>query len=363
VPIETTTAVHVRTGHLPAGNLGGGQLRRGLWRWAIQVIAMALAITLVPSVSSAAPSVASVQREVDRLRTLAAEKYESANEANIRIRALEKEMQVLQGREVVLRKDLDAASTVIEKIARQNYMSGGLGQSLGLVFSADPSQYLSDASTLGYVSTNYARQLRQFSTSKQRVDASQSVVSDKTALLIRERAILNKEIAKAKSSLAAAEKLLNTLKKEDRERLAKEESEREGRIFDASKKYASSFVGDNSRGSKALKYALAQIGDVYVWAAAGPTRWDCSGLTMRAFQTAGVSLPHSSRAQVRYGKNISFSSVKPGDLVFFGKPISHVAIYMGGGKMVHAPRPGKRVEVVDFPRSFGRKPFVGAKRI
>jgi cell wall-associated NlpC family hydrolase len=331
--------------------------------WAIQVIAIALALSLIPSVSSAAPSVASVQREVDRLRTIAAEKYESANEANIRIKALEKEMQVLQGREVVLRKDLDAASTVIEKIARENYMSGGLGQSLGLVFSVDPSQYLSDASTLGFVSTNYARQLRQFSTSKQRVDASQSVVSDKTALLIRERAILNKEIAKAKSSLASAEKLLNTLKKEDRERLAREESEREGRIFDASKKYASSFVGDNTRGSKALKYALAQIGDIYVWAAAGPTRWDCSGLTMRAFQNAGVSLPHSSRAQIRYGKNISFSSVKPGDLVFFGKPISHVAIYMGGGKMVHAPRPGKRVEVTEFPRSFGRKPFAGAKRI
>uniref|UniRef100_UPI00404B8335 NlpC/P60 family protein n=1 Tax=Candidatus Planktophila sp. TaxID=2175601 RepID=UPI00404B8335 len=300
-------------------NMGGGQVRGGMWRWAIAMIAMALAITLIPSVSSAAPSVASVQREVDRLRTVAAEKYEAANEANIRIKALEKEMQILQGREVVLRKDLDAASTVIEKIARENYMSGGLGQSLSLVFSVDPSQYLSDASTLGFVSTNYARQLREFSTSKQRVDASQSVVSDKTALLIRERAVLNKEIAKAKSSLASAEKLLNTLKKEDRARLAKEESEREGRIFNASKKYASSFVGDNSRGSKALKYALAQIGDVYVWAAAGPTRWDCSGLTMRAFQKAGVSLPHSSRAQVRYGKNVSFNSVKPGDLVFFWK--------------------------------------------
>jgi cell wall-associated NlpC family hydrolase len=263
----------------------------------------------------------------------------------------------------VLRKDLDAASSVIEKIARENYMSGGLGQSLGLVFSADPSQYLADASTLNYVSTNYARQLRQYSTSKQRVDASQSVVTDKTALLIRERAILNKEIAKAKSSLESAEKLLNSLKKEDRERLAKEEKDREGRIFDASKKYASSFVGDNTRGSKALKYALAQIGDIYVWAAAGPTRWDCSGLTMRAFQNAGVSLPHSSRAQIRYGKNISFGSVKPGDLVFFGSPISHVAIYMGGGKMVHAPRPGKRVEVTEFPRSFGSKRFAGATRI
>ena len=130
-----------------------------------------------------------------------------------------------------------------------------------------------------------------------------------------------------------------------------------------SKGYAASYKGDNSRGSIALKFALKQIGDVYVWAAAGPTRWDCSGLTMRAFQTAGVSLPHSSRAQIRYGKSISYANLKPGDLVFFGKPISHVSIYMGGGKMVQAPRPGKKVEVVPLTRMFGAKPFVGARRL
>jgi cell wall-associated NlpC family hydrolase len=84
---------------------------------------------------------------------------------------------------------------------------------------------------------------------------------------------------------------------------------------------------------------------------------------MRAFQQAKVSLPHSSRMQIRYGKSISSRGLKPGDLLFFGKPISHVSIYMGGGKMVHAPRPGKRVEVTNFTRSFGRKPFVGAKRL
>jgi cell wall-associated NlpC family hydrolase len=84
---------------------------------------------------------------------------------------------------------------------------------------------------------------------------------------------------------------------------------------------------------------------------------------MRAFQKAGVSLPHSSRIQVRYGKPVSFYSVKPGDLLFFGKPISHVSIYMGGGKMVQAPRPGKKVEVVKFSKRFGAKPFVGARRL
>ena len=84
---------------------------------------------------------------------------------------------------------------------------------------------------------------------------------------------------------------------------------------------------------------------------------------MRAFQKAGVSLPHSSRVQINYGKSISYSALKPGDLLFFGKPISHVSIYMGGGRMVQAPRPGKRVEVVGLTMKFGSKPFVGARRL
>lgn len=84
---------------------------------------------------------------------------------------------------------------------------------------------------------------------------------------------------------------------------------------------------------------------------------------MRSYQAAGVSLPHSSRMQFSYGKSVSFSSLKPGDLLFFGKPISHVSIYMGGGKMVQAPRPGKKVEVVPLTRMFGAKPFVGARRL
>jgi cell wall-associated NlpC family hydrolase len=213
------------------------------------------------------------------------------------------------------------------------------------------------------VSRNYAKQLREFAVKKQNVEATQLVVADKTTLLRIERSRLNRQVSAAKEDLAQAQKILNNLKKEDRERLAREEADRENRILSDSKKYAQSYKGDNTRGSIALKYALAQVGDVYVWAAAGPTRWDCSGLTMRSFQKAGVSLPHSSRIQIKYGKNISASSLKPGDLLFFGKPISHVSIYMGGGKMVQAPRPGKRVEVVNFTKVFGKKPFVGARRL
>jgi cell wall-associated NlpC family hydrolase len=327
------------------------------------LLALVLIMGISPGVAQAAPSVASAQREVDRLRTLAAEKFEDANEATIRIKALEKETNSLLTREAVLQKELDAASTTLSRIAIAQYTAGGIGQGLDLLFSSDPTRYLSDAGTMDLLARNYSKQLREYATTKQKVEASQFVVADRTALLRLEREKLNRQVALAKSDLAKAEKILKSLKKEDRERLAREEAAREDKILNASKKYAQSYKGDNSRGSVALKYALKQVGDVYVWAAAGPTRWDCSGLTMRAFQQAGVSLPHSSRIQVKYGKSISAGSLKPGDLLFFGKPISHVSIYMGGGKMVQAPRPGKRVEVVKFVRMFGKKPFVGARRI
>lgn len=329
----------------------------------IFILVIALLLGFTPSSSWAAPSVANAQREVDRLRTLAAEKYEAANEATIRIKQLEQQTAVLENRESALRKELDAAGLTLSRIAISQYTDSGLGQGLDLLFSSDPSQYLADAGALDMVTRKYAQQLREFAVKKQNVEATQLVVADRTSLLRAERVKLNRQVAAAKEDLAKAQRILNNLKKEDRDRLAKLEADRENKILSESKKYAQSYKGDNTRGSIALKYALAQVGDVYVWAAAGPTRWDCSGLTMRSFQQAGVSLPHSSRIQIKYGKNISSSSLKPGDLLFFGKPISHVSMYMGGGKMVQAPRPGKKVEVVNFTKMFGKKPFVGARRL
>ena len=313
--------------------------------------------------AQAAPSVASVQRDIDRLRTLAAEKFEAANEATIRIKSLQKERDSLQKREALIQGDLEIASKVLSKIAISTYQGSGFGGTFELLFSSDPTQYLSDASILDGISKGFSKKLREFAATKQRVQATQFVLADRTSLLIAEEKRLNRQVVEAKTALLKAEKLLKSLAKADRERLLREEAAREDKIQSNSKGYAASYKGDNTRGSIALKYALQQIGDVYVWAAAGPTRWDCSGLTMRAFQKAGVSLPHSSRVQVKYGKSVAYSNVKPGDLLFFGKPISHVSIYMGGGKMVQAPRPGKRVEVVNLTKMFGRKPFVGARRL
>jgi cell wall-associated NlpC family hydrolase len=111
----------------------------------------------------------------------------------------------------------------------------------------------------------------------------------------------------------------------------------------------------------AVNTALAQLGDPYVWAAAGPNAFDCSGLTQYAYAAAGVTLPHSSSAQSKMGTAVSRAQLQPGDLVFFYSPVSHVGMYIGNGQMVHASTAGSPVLVssVDMAGYVGARRFVG----
>lgn len=111
-----------------------------------------------------------------------------------------------------------------------------------------------------------------------------------------------------------------------------------------------------------ISFARAQIGEPYQWGADGPGSWDCSGLTMRAWEQAGVYLPHYSAAQYDQSTPISRSQLRPGDLVFWGDSpgsIFHVGLYIGDGQMIHAPRTGTdvRIDSIDYwvpPSYFGR---------
>lgn len=120
----------------------------------------------------------------------------------------------------------------------------------------------------------------------------------------------------------------------------------------------------NSRAQKAIDFAKAQLGDPYQWGAAGPDSWDCSGLTMGAWGAAGVSLPHYAASQYYDSTPISVNQLQPGDLVFWGTSnnpdsIHHVAIYLGNGQIIHAPRTGEDVQIDNMyywtpPNFFGR---------
>jgi peptidoglycan DL-endopeptidase CwlO len=122
--------------------------------------------------------------------------------------------------------------------------------------------------------------------------------------------------------------------------------------------WAPSFIGGTQYGTvegaaKAIAYARDQLGKPYVWGASGPNSFDCSGLTLMAWRQGGVSLPHWTVAQWAQAKKIPASQARPGDLVFFAFDISdtstihHVGLYIGGGRMIHAPHTGDVVREAD----------------
>jgi peptidoglycan DL-endopeptidase CwlO len=118
--------------------------------------------------------------------------------------------------------------------------------------------------------------------------------------------------------------------------------------------------GTPAAARKAVEFALAQVGKPYVWGAAGPSSFDCSGLTMASYARAGISLPHSAAQQYNYGHHVSFSQLRPGDLIFLYSPIGHVEMYIGEGLAVSAPTEGEDVKVI--PVSAGGD-YAGATRL
>ena len=123
---------------------------------------------------------------------------------------------------------------------------------------------------------------------------------------------------------------------------------------------AAPVAAPNGAAQKAVDTALAQRGDMYGYGSTGPDRFDCSGLTTFAYRAAGVTLPRTSKAQAAFGTPVSKADLRPGDLVFFYSPVSHVGMYIGNGQMVHASTAGKPVAVVQLD---SMPSFSGARRV
>lgn len=330
---------------------------------ALAITALLAPMALAMEPAYAAPSLQEIQRQVAQLQDEASDAHEGSLAAKVQLAQLTRTLTGIRQQAAVQGETVAQLRKSLGVIAVEQYKSGGLSQGLELLFSSDPTLYLSAAGSLDSITRRKSMQLHAYATAQQRLNATTLTVKDKLVLVRATQARFTAQAAKAQSKLRQAEKIVAKLKKSDRARLAKLVKQENDKDQVSSLAFAKQTKAGSGRAGIALKFALAQIGDIYVFGGAGMEYWDCSGLTMKAYKAAGVSLPHSAAAQANYGKKVSFNDLRPGDLVFFGNPISHNGIYIGGGRMVNAPRTGQRVKIASFGAYFGKLRFVAARRL
>jgi len=219
-----------------------------------------LSIFTSPS-SSAAPTLAQVQSQVIRLEEEATAAAEGAQEAKVKLNSLTRSLAGIQAQAALQAKTVDAISKTLGAIAIDQYKSGTISQSLELLFSSDPSLYLSSAGSLEAITRQKGIQLRKFQSAEQQLNATSLTVSDRLAQVKALEKRLAEKSALVTAKLAQAESLLAKLKKEDRERLARLAREREDADQASSLKAARSVAAVSGRGGMALRFAFKQIGD------------------------------------------------------------------------------------------------------
>jgi cell wall-associated NlpC family hydrolase len=333
---------------------------------ALCTAAAATTAVVIPATAEPRPSIAAVERQVAALEERAEHAAERYNDLRVQIADVERGLARTRANVAKSQRRVDATRRLMGQLARTSYQTGSVDPTVQLLLSGDPASMLDRASSLDQLAKTQ-------STALDKVVAARNSLAQDTAALdsqlvalrdLQERAAREKRAMD--DSVAAAQRVLSTLRVEERAKLAAAERARREAATRASRSERRRiaeeepvFTGPASgRARKAVEVALAQVGDSYVYAADGPDAFDCSGLTTFAWRAAGVSLPRSSRAQHAAGRKVSRSDLQPGDLVYFYSPISHVGIYIGDGKMVHAanPRDDVRVDPISL------MPYSGATR-
>ena len=240
---------------------------------------------------------------------------------------------------------LAVGQQAIAQLAAANYMNSGLDPTFQALTSGDPGQFLSQASAIaeidqssGVMVSTLSHQVEQALRDKETAQQQITAVN----------ALENQMNGKKKLILAKIDKVNSAAMKQAMD------------VFEQTGQYPKVTIPTaNTVGAQALQAAISRLGDPYVWGAAGPTTFDCSGLMMWAYQQVGISLPHFTVSQYNSGVHVSRNDLEPGDLVFFFPNISHVGMYIGNGMMINAPNFGEDVKVEPvFWNS-----FVGAVRI
>ncbi|RSS74020.1 C40 family peptidase [Streptomyces sp. WAC06614] len=334
--------------------------------------AVCLAVVLVAaSPGGAARAVPEPGQDVGQLLTELQGLYQRAEEAAEAYNATEAALAARQGEERRLSSELGAARSALARhraaagrLARAQYQGAqdALPRYARMLLAEDPQAVLEQRRVAAREAAHRAALIQRLTRSEAQAGTlaakAREELRTQTTLAARQKA-QKEEVA---ARLQQVERLLASLTSDQLAELsARERAVTAGAQRDL---LASGQLGSTTTrtptaaGGAAVRYAAAQIGKPYVWGAEGPGSFDCSGLTSRAWAAAGRAIPRTSQEQWAQLTRIPLNQLRPGDLVVYFPKATHVALYVGDGKVVQAPRPGARVKVSPIAAN----PLLGAVR-
>ncbi|MEU1405280.1 NlpC/P60 family protein [Streptomyces sp. NPDC005728] len=317
-----------------------------------------------PGASPTPPPSKDLQKVRDKLDRL----YHDAEVATDAYNAAEERTKEQSARIVALAKKIVEGQQRLEKLKNQagaaaaaQYRTGGLPPTAQFLLSDDPQQFIDGAGTVlnGQRATN--KLIAEMTRTQKDLQDYAEDASAQWQKLDANRKAKAAAKKKIKQQITEAEKLESQLEQKEKERLAKLEQEA---AYKSQTEWLDTGIlkevkgKASEQGRQAVEFATAQLGKPYVWGAEGPDSFDCSGLTSQAWAKAGRPVPRTSQEQWKQLKHVDIKDMRPGDLVIYFDDASHVAMYVGDGAIIHAPRPGRTVTVAGA----GSMPILGVVR-
>jgi len=303
-------------------------------RWCLRssfAIVPAVAVAALVAVPASATNSKDLKAQVAKLNDQLEQLTEKFNQYNVQLKASQTAADVAQQQATAANASLDQIKTKLRQMAASSYMQGGDTDWTSLVTSSNPSAMLGDSAALQYVTSHKNTEVTSLLTAAQDAARAQATANDRRT-----------QVQQLRDNAATQKTKIEKLLKDNKAKLASQTS---GSSSSAPPPAVKVSGNASAKALSAVQYAMSKRGKPYVYGAAGPNSFDCSGLTMWAYKQVGISLNHFTGDQVNEGTRISRSSLRPGDLVFFYSDYHHVGLYIGNNQMVDAPHTGTDVQV------------------
>ncbi|MFD8725824.1 NlpC/P60 family protein [Streptomyces sp. NPDC059629] len=328
--------------------------------------AVAAQAVLAPVPALAVPepqrSVAELLTDLQQLYRQAEQATETYNATEERLQRQRAEVTRLDDELALARRSLHSSRAEAGRLARQQYQStSGISPYIRLLLARDPQHALDEGHVIGELARERARTVGRLAGDERKqadlARKARKAFDTRLALADAEK----KQRDEVRARLFEVERMLAALTPDQLTALAALE---QNRTADAQRRLTTSGAlsattpPPSQEGDRAVRYAVQQLGKPYEWGAAGPKAYDCSGLTSQAWDHAGTPIPRTSQEQWAGLPHVPLNQLRPGDLVVYFPEATHVALYLGGGRVVQAPRPGAKIKVSPIAAN----PILGAVR-